>query len=131
MKFLSIVFIILISFTSLDLPAQQWKIYNFGNTGMPIDIIVPFALERDSNCTIAWIPTNGLVRFNFQRNQFVRFDSNANYPLASPYSMVVNGNDKWICHSKGLTKFDNTTWIKYNPQNSGIASNLVLDITFK
>lgn len=130
MKFLSIVFIILISFTSLDLPAQQWKIYNFGNTGMPIDIIVPFALERDSNCTIAWIPTNGLVRFNFQRNQFVRFDSNANYPLASPYSMVVNGHDKWICHSKGLTKFDNTVWTTFNPQNSGIASNLVNDVAF-
>ncbi|HCA43158.1 MAG TPA: hypothetical protein DEP28_07890, partial [Bacteroidetes bacterium] len=125
---LLISFFICVNFT--DSQAQQWKIYNSGNTGMPIDIIVPFELERDSNCTIAWIPTNGLIRFNFQRNQFVRFDSNANYPLASPYSMVVNGQDKWICHSKGLTKFDNFTWTTYTPQNSGIASNAVLDITF-
>ncbi|HRE41375.1 MAG TPA: T9SS type A sorting domain-containing protein [Ignavibacteria bacterium] len=130
MKKIIFILTLLSSLNFQSLQGQQWRIYNSGNTGMPLDLVGPFALERDSNCTIAWIPTNGLVRFNFQRNSFIRFDSNANYPLASPYSMVVNGHDKWICHAKGLTKFDNFTWTTYTPQNSGIASNLVLDITF-
>ena len=54
--------------------------------------------------------------------------SNPDYPRS--FDIAVRGDDTWLSSHDGLSKYDGSTWITYNSENSPIPSNYVYQFDF-
>lgn len=136
--FSKIVFFMVLS-CSLFIPqtqAQQVRIYNTGNSGLPHNQVTSIAIDAQGN---KWFGTFYGEVIKFDNENWTVFD-NTNSGLPGKYqisSIAIDAQDnKWFGTSfapngepgGGLVKYDNINWTVYNTSNSGLPNNTVTGI---
>lgn len=128
---------------TLQLQAQQVRIFNTDNSGLPNNDVTSIAIDAQGN---KWFGTyDGQVAKFDGINWTVYNNTNsilpANYPITS--IVIDKQNNKWIGTylsyyyanepvigtNGGLIKFDDSNWTIYNSTNSGLPSNSISAIS--
>jgi hypothetical protein len=59
---------------------------------------------------------SGLIKLTSDGTYSIYHTGNSGLPDNTIYSILVSGNNKWLCtQNAGMIKYDNTTWTAYNP----------------
>ncbi len=107
----------------------NWTIYNILNSGLPSGLIGQITVDFMNN---KWIATSfgGLAKFNTLFNNWTVYNStNSGLPENNLYSVLTDGNKKWIgTQGSGLTYYNDTSWLVYTTSNSPLPSNAVFNI---
>lgn len=85
------------------------------------------AMEWD----VFWVGArDGIVRWDLFDSSYVKYTTvnGLGDNIVKDVYVDEDGN-KWFGTSKGVTKFDGTSWITYNTSNSGLPGNVVYAIT--
>ncbi|WP_372948621.1 T9SS type A sorting domain-containing protein [Mariniphaga sp.] len=133
---INLFFILLCSLYPLQSAAQQVRIYNIENSGLPHNQVKSIAIDAHGN---KWFGTFYGEVIKFDNENWTVYD-NTNSGLPGEYrisSIAIDAQDnKWFGASfnptldqgGGLVKFDNLNWTVYNTSNSGLPNNTVTGI---
>jgi ligand-binding sensor domain-containing protein len=128
------------SFLTLLSQAQQVRIFNTENSGLPHNQVNSIAIDAQGN---KWFGTFYGEVVKFDNVNWTVFDSiNSGLPTGDYRiaSIAIDAqNNKWFAtfdHGRnddnddggGLVKFDNTNWTIYNRSNSGFPNNSIYEI---
>ena len=104
----------------------SWTVYNSSNSELPGNNVHAIAVDRKN---IVWVATNnGLARFD--GNNWAIYDTLGFNDINR--ILVDSNNIKWITSFLGgLMKYNDTSWIYYRTDNSGIQSNFLIDLALE
>jgi hypothetical protein len=103
-----------------------WTVYNTSNSELPGNSVYSIAVDKKN---IVWAATNnGLARFD--GNNWAIYDTLGFKDISR--ILVDSNNIKWVTsYLGGLMKYNDTNWVYYRTNNSGIQSNLLSDLAFE
>jgi ligand-binding sensor domain-containing protein len=97
----------------------NWVIYTTQNSGLPTNILTSITIDYQGN---KWITTQfgGVAKFNSIYNIWTVYNStNSGLPDNNTLSFTSKNNVKWIgTLGAGLARYNDTSWIVFNPNNS-------------
>lgn len=99
----------------------NWTVYNSGNSGLPSNTIRGVSVDFLGN---KWIATQfgGVAKFNSNANQWTVYNStNSGLTNNNTTAIVAQNYIKWM-GTDGLARYNDTSWIIFDPSNSPLPS---------
>ena len=124
------------SLFTLQIQAQQVRVFNTENSGLPYNNVTSIAIDAQGN---KWFGTSIGAVAKFDDTKWAVYDySNSSLPFNCDINSIEidNEGNKWFGTydrsvwggDGGLVKFDNSNWTIYNKSNSGLPNNTVTGI---
>ena len=108
-------------FSGNPLISQDWKLFNYKNSGLPQFGGPVIAIDSSG---VKWISTwYGLIKVeNYNWTKYNKY--NSGLPSKNLSSISIDRlNQKWISSDSGLVLFNDTTWMVFNAKNACIYKN--------